>query len=635
MNTTALALKTLGLSLFIFPILCDAKDLQAITIEQSLDPISVSVELPEEYSRIRWEIESDRNQTIAKFSERSVHAPDSYKYPPYSDDHEIWFPTIDIELDPSYTSVSLFENVSNGDTVCLNGNFWDDCSALETDVRYDHHLEEWENQLFVSSSTAELKSFHIEKSSTPKKNDRHATLRFTSLAKEWNGVVSAWGQTENGDWVKIAAKHIKTKAVESDERGEAITTELLDRETVVQNLHTTLNFLLNSQNTNPLSPSYGSLNLFYDLDSKTYRRSDWFWSLGPALNFLTDVTNFEEIADTVSYKKINTSARLVAEASLRQQVTDPSHPAYGLVMCRYDPRTDSPHGAEGYYSPADSYFLAGWGWMPYYLASGDQRFLDASVLMTEGISKILTYDEVVEQDYLMKEGRWKNWTMDESGFGMKGAEQVFKVTQDKDHQAIGRAYIESLLAVLEREDGLWDRTWHRNSPERADNGWPVDTPLGTPKLIKMRYNTRGLGWAMIGLLSSHGLMPEDDVYLNKAIRLAQHLVDAQAAEGHWEFQFSGNNPYAEVSAKGTALWSLLFYQLYEYTKNPEHLDTARKALVWCINNRYLGSDPEAYGGIDETNRESGVVYRRWNRLVCGYTMSWFGLALIEELKFSQ
>ena len=81
---------------------------------------------------------------------------------------------------------------------------------------------------------------------------------------------------------------------------------------------------------------------------------------------------------------------------------------------------------------------------------------------------------------------------------------------------------------------------------------------------------------------------------------------------------------------------MLFYQLYEYTKDERHLNTARKALRWCINNQYM--DPEnspAYGGIMGNNRESGVVYRRFSPLICSYTVGWYGLALLEELKLQE
>nr|WKN35685.1 hypothetical protein K4G66_25280 [Tunicatimonas sp. TK19036] len=600
-----------------------------LRVKETEKKIHLTLSLPKSLSQVKWVVQSGRNQVITKLSDRSSHAPADYTYPPEVAGREIWFPVIDIALDNTFAAVATFEQVQAEDSVCINGNFWDDCRALQPQMRYETHLEHWENQLFVTSETAVLKEFSLEKISTVEPGSKTLTLEVASLADDWYGTIQAWGLSSAGQWELLDEQKLaKDKATASS----ATPISQLTRQTVTENLSTTVSYLLGSQNKNPLSPTYGGLYLFYDMDADTYRRSDWMWSYGPSIKVLVEAACVPELSTEYGYENLIESARLVSEASLRFQVTDAAHPAYGLVLCRYDPRTDSPQGMEGYFSPADSYFMAGWGWMPYYKATGDTRFLEASVIMTKGIGRILTYDYLIEQDYLLKAGKWKNWTMDESGFGMKGAEEVYAATQNIRHQVIGKQYIDGLLKHLEREDGLWDRTWHRNEADRADNGWPVGGERGTPVLIETKYSTRGLGWAMIGLLSSHGLLPEGEVYLQKAIRLSDHLLNTQADDGHWDFLFQGNEYESEVSAKGTALWTLLFYQLYQYTHEDRHLEAARKGLTWCINQRYLGNESEAFGGIPEINRESGVVYRRWNELVCSYTLGWFGLALLEELK---
>lgn len=582
------------------------------------------------YDSLKWVIFSDRNNPVSKMTDRSANAPEDFVYPPEQEGKEIWFPVVDLTLRPGFKMIAHFEDVRQEDSVCFNGNFWDQCEKLNPRMVYPSHLEHWENQLFVQSKSALLKEIAFE---TPLMANNELAL--SPLSSNWSGRVEIWGMDRSRKWKKLDVAEVSI-----GEEGKPATSNetVITKELVLKRLGSAAEYLVNSQNVNPLSLTYGGLYLFYDIESDTYRRSDWIWSYGPSIQVLLEASGIPNLSSRFSSEKFMTSARLVAEASLRFQQEDKSHPAHGLVMCRYDPRTDSPQGAEGYFSPADSYFLAGWGWMPYYKATGDKRFLDATVLMTEGIDRILGSDavsrqEIVEQDYLMKAGKWKNWTMDESGFGMKGAEELYKITRDPYHRSVGEAYIKGILNYLERPDGLWDRTWHRNDSLRADNGWPVGAPKGTPVLIETKYSTRGLGWAMIGLLASHGMMPEDNLYLDKAIKLSEHLLKAQAEDGHWDFLFDGGGYEEEISEKGTALWSLLFYQLYQYTGNEQHLNVARKALLWCMNNQYTepGNSP-VYGGIVGKNRESGVVYRRWSPLICSYTVAWYGLALLEELK---
>ena len=110
----------------------------------------------------------------------------------------------------------------------------------------------------------------------------------------------------------------------------------------------------------------------------------------------------------------------------------------------------------------------------------------------------------------------------------------------------------------------------------------------------------------------------------------------QDESGFWWFNFN-KREQAEgvigISEKGTALWSLLFYRLYDISGDPRHLETARKALTWCMDNQYTGEDSDAYGSLVGINHASGVTYRRWFPLSCIYTSGFFGLAVLEELKF--
>lgn len=621
-----------GLLVVALSVIClQADSVPALTITRSASQIELTLSklnTPAE-SRLRWVIRSGRNQPVVKMRDRSPHAPADYQYPPETPGHEIWFPVLDLSWDQDFTAVAHFNQVAPSDSLALNGNFHHVTQPLRERIAFTTPLEHWENQLLVSSDTAVLDDFYIEKITPPPHPDSQIRLTLPTLTPDWFGSVEVWRESDHGAWIRLAQTALDplpsaaTRSAASDD---------FSRANLGQALSNSLEFLLNSQNTNPLSPTAGGLNLFYDLDAQTYRRSDWIWTYGPAINLLIDAAARPEIASRLEPARLLNAARDVAELSLRFQLDKVSHPADGLVLCRFDPRTDTAEGSEGYYSPADSWFLAGWGWIPYFHATGDDRFLAAAVRLTEAIARVQQLDPVIEQDYLMKDGRWKNWTMDESGFGMIGAARIYAATGEAKHRAIGQRYLQGLLDVFEREDGLWDRTWHRNVESHADNGWPVRDERGQPVLIKSRRTTRGTGWAMIGLLATHEMMPEDDVYLTKAIRLSDHLLESQADDGRWDFFFTGGPPDTEPSAKGTALWSLLFYQLHAHTNDPKHLMAARNALGWCLRQRYVGSDTHAQGGLPEINRESGVVYRRWNELICGYTVSWFGLAILEELK---
>jgi uncharacterized protein YyaL (SSP411 family) len=172
------------------------------------------------------------------------------------------------------------------------------------------------------------------------------------------------------------------------------------------------------------------------------------------------------------------------------------------------------------------------------------------------------------------------------------------------------------MKVFQREDGLWHRSYDWTKDEHVES-------------IKM---TRGLGWAMEGLLAMNRMYP-DTIYLDYAKKLADNLRREQNDDGSWSYIFDGDSEVVGISEKGTALWSLLFYQLYEATGNSDYLKTARKALGWCLENQYTGPDQEAIGGLVGSTPASMVGIREYFPASCAYTTGFFGMAILEELKY--
>ena len=125
-------------------------------------------------------------------------------------------------------------------------------------------------------------------------------------------------------------------------------------------------------------------------------------------------------------------------------------------------------------------------------------------------------------------------------------------------------------------------------------------------------------------------MLPDGPYLDYAIKMAAILSKHQCPDGCWSHVYT--NPESGSSGKATSLWAMLFYKLFGVSGEPEHLATAKRALDWCLSRQYRGDDPMARGSIIDINRDSGIVYRDWFRLACTYSSSFFGEALMEEMR---
>ncbi|WP_159523055.1 glycoside hydrolase family protein [Sunxiuqinia indica] len=585
----------------------------------------LSYDIPSGCDKIILEIHSDRNKDVSKLTDVS---PDNTRGENQGMVHgkDMWFPVIDLQLKENLHAVAIVANVSDGDHYSWNSNFWNSYAELRDTLVFANHLEHWENHIYVESETAELKSFYLQEIVELSGSGNHFDYQLTTLSPVWSGTIKIYSH-------KAGEKLLLDEEVITDNTvGKEIQTDSdLIRENLITSLSQSISFILSAQNLNPLSPTYGGLFLFYDLDSKMYRRSDWMWTYGPAIKLLLDASKIPELAEEFGYEKLIETARLIGEASLRFQMLDKDHPAYGITICRYDPRMIYDEGFSGYLSPADAHFLAGWGWIPLYEATGDQRFLNVAILQSEQIGKVMEGDSIVEQDFVLKANKWKNWTMDESGFGMIGFSETYKYTKNEKHKQIGKEYLDGLINVLEDPSGLWYRTFHRNQADHTDDCWPTGRPVGTPILMKDGQTTRGNGWAMIGLLSAHQMMPEGDYYLKKAIALAENVIGKQLDDGSFPWQLYVDPQKVGISEKGTPLWSLLLYQLYQYTDNPKYLEAAQKALLWCMEHQYTGDDILARGGIVGDTWASGIVYRHYYPLICTYTMDWFGLAALEQL----
>ena len=314
-------------------------------------------------------------------------------------------------------------------------------------------------------------------------------------------------------------------------------------------------------------------------------------------------------------------ANQIGATSRKFQPKDPNHPAYGIVTSRWKEigeKLEQHAGFEEYYSIADALFLVGWGWMPLYRETGDNQILEDSKLMIERAQKLLDTYEVVPMDYIVSEKKWKDYTISEAGFGPEGICEVYLETKDEVIKATGELYINRLLNKFQQEDGLWARKYNFN-PE---------------KIIPSIKHTRGQGWAMEGLISSY-TMTKDVKYLKLAERMAEVLMKYQNEGGFWTYNFDKPVSDVGISEKGTALWSLLFYRLYEINNKQEYLETARKALLWCMDNQYMDTDMEGHGGLIGKTSQSGVTYRNWFPLACSYTSAFFGLAVLEELKLEK
>lgn len=582
---------------------------EAKKVSGNYAPLEITLTLPMEKKSVELRFRSARNRVISKITDIAPNHPAPQTVlPSPKPDKEIWYPVVDLGLNAGMNAVMRWQTAPR--VVAVNHHFHGQVETGKADMPVAAEmLESWENSVYCEPAVA-LQDFYL----VVRVPVINGALKYsvTSLAETWAGTVMML-DTATGQEVEVL--RIEPKPFVSAQVGGApalaLTTSNLERA-----LLDSVNYLLRAQNRNPASPTAGGLHLFYDLDAQTYRSSHWIWGAGPAVSALLAAEKIPAIAQQFSPRFLTNRADEIGLSGLALRILDPKHPAYGVPLSRWRRAIDLPFGYEQCAAVSDALFLSGWSWIPLYQATGNVEYLRATELLAASTARLMKEYELVPQDYYLDRHEWSEHTIDESGFGVEGLRALYATTKEPRYKKQADDYMQQHLAKLTREDGLWERGWNRRT--------------GVMPTIRM---TRGLGWAMEGLLAAHEAVPEGD-YLKQAIRLADSMMKWQRADGSWVFIADQTVERYGISEKGTALWSLLFYRLHRATGDARHLAAARQALSWCIANQYRGPDPEAHGGIVGMTEHSavGAGHRAWFKVACAYTTGFAALATIEELK---
>ena len=577
--------------------------------------LKVSAVVPVSVKDVEIRLHSARNNEIVKYTDISKLDP---KYDEIKKDRkpyprEIWYPTVDIAREPGLEGVIGFANGARG-KVLINGPFVGKTGQAEsTLIVSDNDLVAWENSLVVEPVDCRVEGFYL-------KMDLPVILRkvehaFTLLSGHWQGMIELYDIT-GGGMQKIASETIRRDIPSPSwvPGGRA-----LEKERLLASLEATVDFTLKSQVDDPGSPADGGLYLFYDLDSKTFRNSYWMWGWGPSVKLLIEASDMS--VGNLCPETLKKAAEEIGRKSMEFQFFQEGNPLDQVRVGRWSQTIKRDGVYTAAITLADNQFLSGWAWVPLYEMTGDRIFLDAAENLCRATGEMMEKFSIIPHSYLPELGKWYNFTICETGFGLEGIAEIYRVTKDSKYQEIGRKFMQQHQDVFQRPDGLWERE--------------VEIKNGrVGKVVSTERHTRGQGWAMEGLLAAHRLYPEGG-YLEHAERMANQMIAMQSPEGYWTFYADKPAIEVGVSEKGTALWSCLLYQLYSYTGEQKHLDGARKALLWCLDNQYFGKDKEAYGSIPGCSPQSAVGYRRWFNVSCAYTSAFFGLALMEELKLAE
>jgi len=585
-----------------------------IDIEVKRDGRSISIHLPapDDVIEVEVRILSEANNYIFEYDDVSPHAPKADN----EQTREVWtpdyaaraesrrrssreqrFPVVDLVLKQGMEAVIEIDMNEPGE-YNFNGH---GSTPIAKEIRIpDEHVEHWGNTLILDPKSNSITSFYI--ASTIAVVDSNVGFEFDALRDDWVGLISVHDvdskeliASASVSW-DIQLPHIST--------GTGVT-----RQRMIESLSWATKFILDCRNTNPASDTYGGEFLLYDLAAKTRLRSEWSWAWGPSAKMLLGASTIEGVDVGMSSEQLLRKAVDLGHATLRKQILDTSHPAYGVL------RTSSSVA-----STVDTLFLVGWGWMPLYKATGDPLYLEAAEKVAQAAERLMDeYEDImVPQSFNLRTKTWSNVMSFESSMGLPGLAALYMTTGREYYRDIMIRLAGLLINAFEEESGLWSVFYSE------------ETRTASPT----NYWTKALGYSVDGLIEAHRAAPDQD-YLGKAIRITEHVLNAQAPDGSWAVRFDRSAEYVGVGDKATALWAGLLIRLYKLTGDKTYLTAGTKALEWCMDHQYFGDDTIARGSIVGRSWPSGITFRHWFDVVVTYTVSFFGNSLTEALSLDE
>ena len=577
--------------------------------------LSIELAVPQTVRAVEVRIFSQANENIFEYDDISPYAPtvdneqtrgvwtveyDQKAKARRQSDREQRFPVVDVVLQRAMEAV--IEIDLKGPGKYGFNDLGSQPIAKEIRIPYEQ-VEYWGNRLSLNPKTNSIEHFYLA-AKTDVENSK-VKFDFETLRDDWVGEISV----HDADTKELIAK----KSVSSDVKLKPVSTGSgVSRQRMIQSLSWATKYVLGCQNTNPYSDDYGGEFLLYDLSAKTRLRSDWSWSWGPSAKMMLEASRIEGVDVGMSRESLLRRSVDLGYATLRKQIHDPSHPANGVL------RT-----SRNVASTVDTLFLVGWGWMPLYKATKNERFLEAAQRVASAADRLMKEHDgiMIPQSFDLKDKKGKNMMSFESSMGLPGIAALYMTTGREQHRDIMIRLANLLVNAFEQEDGLWGKLYD------GETGQTVPT----------NYWTKALGYCVDGLIEVHRAAPDetDGRYLKKALRITEHVLKAQAADGSWSVRFDRSAEFVGVCDKSTALWAGLLIRLYKITGDETYFNAGMKAIQWGMDNQYFGEDPIARGAIVGRSWPSGITFRHWWDVVVTYTVSFFGNALAEALSLEQ
>lgn len=558
--------------------------------------IDAPVKVKCDYVEVR--IFSKRNHPLTALSDISEFDPE-YGRKQVNHDRELFFPFCDIKVVKGLNMRFTFEQEKG--EYAFNTGYCKHSEPVRHVVEIDSgRLLNWENDLFVSDAGNRPLSCYLIRRCYPVAHRIYLEMNLLSLWFEGTVRIVA---IRSGKEEIIYSENVSCTPQNKNKCNDEISLK--------NDLYMIRNYLLRSWNRSSDEFISGGMYLFYDVAEKAYRAGHWNWTWGVVIEFALQYKKY--IAED---SELFDLAKSLGEAMLRFQCPDDIGNNYlsGVSLGRWQNSFDAPGCVIGYYSIADSAFSCRWGIAGLYKLTGDERYLHYMEKLYDAVIRWMEDFNVVPSDYQDDLDDFTSFTLDETMFATGLFKVIYDIKGDEKYKTDCRRYIDSLIETLYLGSGCWARMYLQK--EKHNTGFMNDT--------------KGHGWAMDGLLCAYELTG-DGKYLEMAVDTADFVGGFQNEDGSFN-NFFACSETGGTGEKSTALWSWLFFRLYELTHDVRFSEKAEKALSFLRSILDHGNeDPYLEGALVACSAQSGIIYRPYFKMSCAYASAFMGLAGLKSI----
>lgn len=276
-----------------------------------------------------------------------------------------------------------------------------------------------------------------------------------------------------------------------------------------------------------------------------------------------------------------------------------------IVRFDYDDR-----GAIPIWAPNDSAYVANNACIEMYLATKEQKYLDAAELCAQWIIRTARSDGMVYVGYNMRDSKWQTkHNIVDVGFTAGLFSRLFQITKKQEYRLFLDRFVSKYIELF------------------FITGKGFATSLDERDHIMGGMFGRGQAWALEGLIPYYALTKDKktEEVINSTVRT---LLSSQMNDGGWPYNLT--RKLMGIDCKATSIIADSLLKWYEL--QPAHTDclnAAKRALIWC--EKHTANSGASKGGIFSYCTEGAIVHNMYTSTAFTYSCA-YAIELWKMLK---